>query len=331
MNFLVIGGGSIGRRHIDNINKLGGHRIFCLKRQYDPAFEDSHGAKVITHINQLTDTIDALFVCTPTSMHVEALETARQLNCAVFMEKPLIHSRVGLEEAERHLAQLDKPFFIGFMLRYHPLVRKMKGILEGGVLGSVYSARFEFGSYLPYWHPWEDHRISYASKKELGGGVINTISHELDLIQYFFGAPDSVVCVARNFGKLDIEVEEIAEAVFGYPQQLVTLHLDYLQKDYNRAIKVLGENGSATWNWHDQKISIAIHKAETVEEKLDADFEVNQLYVEELKDFISVVEQSDRGHSLNAKHAIENTRLLLAMHQAATTQCAVDLVSKHEN
>ena len=88
------------------------------------------------------------------------------------------------------------------MLRYHPHVKKIKEIIDSNLLGKAYSARFEFGSHLPFWHPWEDYRVSYASKAELGGGVINTIAHELDLIQYFFGEPKLLSQVQKIFRNL---------------------------------------------------------------------------------------------------------------------------------
>lgn len=329
MNFVVIGGGSIGKRHIRNLLALGHTGIFCLRRDLDPSFEENEKVKVITSVTELKVPIAAVFVCTPTSLHVEGLKIASQLNCALFMEKPLIHSKRGLAECIELLDRFSHPFFIGFMLRYHPLVKKMKAIMESGTLGKVYSARFEFGSYLPYWHPWEDHKISYASRRDLGGGVINTITHELDLIQYFFGSPNAVTCVARNFGKLGIEVEEIADAIFNYDDKAITLHLDYLQKDYNRSVKILCDNGAISWNWHDQKIVIVKHGEGVIEEKLAGDFDVNQLYMDELKDFINSISTKSMTHPLNAQHAIVNTQVMLAMHESAACEQRVNINLHH--
>ena len=175
-SIVVVGGGSIGKRHIRNLKEIGYTEIYCLKRQEDIDFEKEMGVRVFSdpkgleQINPL-----AVFVCNPTSLHIDYLEEALRVNAHVFMEKPLIHSAGGLERARTLLKGYDKIFFIGFMMRYHPLVEEIKSILNKGQLGKVYSARFEFGSYLPYCHPDEEHRISYAARKELGGGVINTI------------------------------------------------------------------------------------------------------------------------------------------------------------
>jgi predicted dehydrogenase len=324
LTFLVIGGGSIGKRHLKNLHALGYHQLYCLKRKFDSLFEEQEQVKVITSLKDLNTSIDAVLVCNPTSLHNEGIAIAKELKAAIFMEKPLIHSLEALTEANSIMKTHDKPFFIGFMLRYHPLVKKINEILNSNILGSIYSARFSFGSYLPYWHPWENHKDSYASVKVLGGGVINTITHELDLIQYFFGTPQSVISEKANFNKLNIEVDEIAEAIFRYEDKLVTLHLDYLQKDYDRNILILGDNGSLSWNWHEQKITLKIHKQKHIEHICET-FEVNNLYLDELQDFITLLNLQHQTHSLDFTHAVLNTKLLLAIHQSADEGIKIQL------
>lgn len=315
---VVVGGGSIGKRHISNLRKLGRTDLYCLRREYDSRFEDENGVKVITSIEQVgNQKIDAVFICSPTALHLEGIKYAVKLNASVFMEKPLTHSLNDLLEAKSILSTYQRPFFIGFMLRYHPVVKKVKEIIDSRELGKVYSARFEFGSYLPYWHPWEDYKISYASRRDLGGGVINTITHELDLIQFLFGEPISIYTQARNLDKLGVEVEEIAEGILEYNDKIVTLHLDYLQKDYDRNIKILFDDGKIIWNWHENELHILKHKEPLKVYKVPESFQVNDLYIDELKDFLNVVAKNQETHALDFYHAIANTNLMLAMHQSA--------------
>ncbi len=314
---VIDGGGSIGKRHIRNLQSLGYHNIFCLKRKQSSKFEKEFNVKVVTSYECLKDIKPlAVFVCNPTSLHIKSLEHAVIVDSHIFMEKPLVHNEFGLTHARSVLKKNSKVFFIGFMLRFHPLVKEIKSIIDSTILGKVYSARFEFGSYLPYWHPWEDYKTSYASRRELGGGVINTITHELDLIQYFFGNPNSVTSQKANFNKLDIEVEELFEGILIYDDKLVTLHLDYLQKDYDRRISILCDEGSINWNWHDNEIVVKNHKSEAIKIPL-LNFDVNQLYLDELEVFFELINKGKIKHSLDQDHAINNTKITLALHKAA--------------
>ena len=318
MKFLVIGGGSIGKRHIKNLKALGYEDIYCLKRNYSPDFEAETSAKVITQKDtEKLSSLDAVIVCTPTSLHLDGMALAKRMGASIFMEKPLIDTKIGLDYAKKQYATLERTFFIGFMLRYHPMVQQLKKLIEEAPLGQIYNARLEFGSFLPYWHPWEDHTTGYAALKNMGGGVVNTICHELDLMLHFFGLPLAAYCEKANFNLIKIEAEEIAEAVFSYGDKLVTLHLDYLQKDYDRRITLLAEQGKITWNWHENEIKVFPHKGEAYVYATLNDFDVNKLYIDELKHFIELHEQNQKTHDLDFDYALLHTEVLMKLHESA--------------
>lgn len=318
MKILVVGGGSIGRRHIQNLNTLKDHEIYVLKRNYDENFAKNYNVCVVTSFDDpLLDNIECVFVATPTSLHNESLLFANERKLHVFMEKPLIHNQVGKEEAVSIWKNKESVFFIGYMLRFHPLVKEIYSLIKNQTLGPVFSARFEFGSYLPNWHPYEDYKLSYAVKRNLGGGVINTITHEIDLIQYFFGMPDDVYCVSSNNNILGIEVEEQCEAILQYRDKIVTLHLDFLQKKYDRNIKVLCENGTILWNWHSNRLIIIDDKNEEKIIPFNTEFNVNQLYIDELNSFFELINLKKNDHSLDFEYAVENAELMIMLSHSA--------------
>lgn len=319
MKILVIGGGSIGRRHLCNLRELGYGQLFCLKRQADEAFAEEHQCRVLcTEAEVLQIKPEVVFVCNPSSLHENGLRLANACKAHVFMEKPLTHSESSLISIAE-LPNTNRVFFIGFMLRFHPLVTKLKELLAEEAIGKLFSARLEFGSFLPFWHPWEDHRDGYAARTDLGGGVVNTITHELDLMLHLFGEPNSVFAGTFNTGNLEIEAEEICEAVFRYPWGLAGIHLDFLQKDYDRRIRFLGTEGKMEWNWHENRISIKRY-GEKEKEILLGTFEVNQLYLDELKCFFSLIENHQIHHQLDLAYAINNTRWMLGIHQSSKLQ-----------
>jgi predicted dehydrogenase len=319
MKHLVIGGGSIGKRHLNNLYSLGETKLFCFRRFYDKDFEAEYHCKVVTSYDEIKHIKpDILYVCNPTSMHHYGLLWAQDLGAHVFMEKPLTHDEHILHEVLQQWKQ-QRVFFIGFVMRYHPFISIIKERINHRLIGDVFSARFEFGSYLPNRHPWENYREGYAAIRSLGGGVINTITHELDLMLDVFGIPQSVLAAKANPGHLQLDVEELAEAIFRYPWGFATLHLDFLQKDYDRQIKILGTEGKIVWNWKDNEISIyRYNEPKEIIELKDTDF--NQYYIDELKDFFELISLNKIQHSLDFDYAITNTQWMLAMHKSAETQ-----------
>ena len=314
MSILIVGGGSIGKRHLKNLNKITTEKLYCFKRNADPKFEKIHNCKIITSKKQFYILMPrAVIVCNPSSLHAEWVKLANEIKSHLFVEKPFVTSQDQLNFVKKNWTN-DRVFFIGFMLRYHPAVKKIKNLLNNQKIGKIFSARFEFGSWLPYWHPYEDYKKSYASKKILGGGVINTINHELDLIQYFFGEPTNIMTTKSNVGDLDIEVEDIAESIFTFKDKIVSLHIDFLQKDYDRNIKILGSLGKIIWNWHEEKIKIILHNKKNEYINIGK-VEINQLYVDEMIDFLDLVKNVQIKHNLDFKYACSNTRIMLEMHK----------------
>jgi len=314
MSILIVGGGSIGKRHLKNLSKISSENLYCFKRNTNPEFEKKYNCKIITTKKQFYSLSPLLvIVCNPSSLHAEWVKLANETKSHLFVEKPFVTSQDQLNFVKNNWAN-DRVFFIGFMLRYHPAVKKIKTLLDNKKIGKIFSARFEFGSWLPNWHPYEDYKKSYASKKTLGGGVINTINHELDLILYFFGKPINIMTTKSNVGDLDIEVEDIAESIFSFQDKIVSLHIDFLQKDYDRNIKILGSLGKIIWNWHENEIKIILHDRENEYINI-GEVDINQLYIDEMVDFIKLVKSMQINHNLDFKYACSNTKIMLKMHK----------------
>ncbi|HET6201113.1 MAG TPA: Gfo/Idh/MocA family oxidoreductase, partial [Candidatus Acidoferrales bacterium] len=115
-------------------------------------------------------------------------------------------------------------------------------VAEGRV-GRVVSARFHFGSHLPSRHPWEDYRVGYGAQKNLGGGVILDAIHELDLALWMFGEPETIYCAGGKFSDMEIDVEDVAEILLCYPDKIVSIHLDSVQRAPERYCEMIGTRG----------------------------------------------------------------------------------------
>ena len=315
MKILIFGSGSIAKRHLNNLKLLGYNNIIVFKRKFDKDFEKIFNVKVVTSYDDvLLNNLDCVFICTPTSIHLEALEFANKMKLHVFIEKPMVHDYDNLNLSKNAWLNNDKVFFIGYMLRFHQSIKNIYDIITSKKFGNVYSARFEFGSYLPNWHPNENYKNSYASKKELGGGVVRTISHEIDLVQYFFGNPIEIKTVNFNTGILKIDVEELSESILLYNDKIVTIHLDLLQKKYHRTISILFDEARLDWNWQTNEILISKNLEEIEIIKPNYNFELNDLYINELKHFFYLINNNIFIHSLDFQHALSNTELMLKIY-----------------
>ena len=167
--------------------------------------------------------------------------------------------------------------------------------MEEGRIGRVLSAHAEFGQYLPDWHPWEGYQGGYSAQKSLGGGIILDSVHELDYLHWLLGEFKEVYCSADKVSNLEIDVEDTADFVLRLESRAITsVHLDYLQRAYNRSLKLVGGEGTIIWSYQDNLVKLysAAERKWQVFEK-GVPYDANEMYVEEMKHFLRCIEGKD--------------------------------------
>ncbi|MBI2055489.1 MAG: Gfo/Idh/MocA family oxidoreductase [Candidatus Sungbacteria bacterium] len=299
MKFLIAGTGSIGRRHYKNILSLGYRDIAVVRsKRHTDAPQREFFAKYRPQVfysleAALTGKPDAVFVCNPTSLHVSTARSAIRAGSHVFIEKPISHTRAGIDALLREARQRKKVVYVGYNFRHHPLLKTAKRILEGKKLGTLHSARFITGEYLPDWHPWENYRKSYAARKDLGGGVVLTQSHDLDLIYWLLGKPQSVAAVVRTGKELGANsVDHVASMIFTTEHCPTAFsHLDYLERSPTKHFIISGSRGRITWDYYGNTLRLIKPKGKMLLFKTPSGFERNHMYVAELNDFIRCIRQ----------------------------------------
>ena len=185
MKVLVVGYGSIGKRHIENLSKLKNVQIIvCTKRNSDKFLQE----KKCNIYESLTDCIreNPLFaiIANQTRFHMKtALRLAKE-GIHMLIEKPLSHSLQGTKELLDVVNKKKLIVLMGCNFRFHPSFMLMKNIVLQGDLGRIISARVENGSFLPDWHPYENYQTNYAARTDLGGGAVLTCIHEIDYLYW---------------------------------------------------------------------------------------------------------------------------------------------------
>ena len=291
LRFLVIGCGSIGRRHMGNLKTLGVSNIVAFDTQAERRAEVANSLGVET----IDDPAAAwkckpgvCLVTAPTSLHTELALAAAEQGCQLFIEKPLSHNWKNVDALLDIVAKRGLVSLVGCNLRFHPGLRTVKNLMAENAVGRVIAARVEVGQYLPDWHPWEDYRRSYSARRELGGGVILDAIHEIDYIRWLLGEVTDVVCCAGKLSGLEIDTEDTAAILLRFQNGAFgEVHLDYVQRAYSRSCRILGEEGTIEWDYTAGAVRhySAHAKGWTVVANPDG-WEANQMYVDEMAHFL---------------------------------------------
>ncbi len=300
LRFCLVGRGSIGTRHIKSLKELSFHNIIAysenLQRDKDKEYSEIYDIKTYSEWEDICEFKPHVFIlANPTSEHVRIAKMALEINCHLFMEKPLSHCLSDAEELERRLSEKDVVFFLANNLRFHPALTSIKKFMDEGMFGEIYFARIMAGQYLPDWHPWEDYRNSYSAKKQLGGGAILTLQHEIDTAYWLFGKFKRLQSFVKKISDLEINVEDIASIILETELgKLVEVHVDYLQRPAKRSIHIQGSRGSVEYCFGDQWLRFYDFKKQEYQDVLNLSlYDNNWMYKEEMAHFIRCIVEDE--------------------------------------
>jgi predicted dehydrogenase len=324
---LVAGAGSIGRRHLANLQKLGITQLAVC----DPSPErlayvasEFHAECFSTPEAALEKfRPDVFLVCTPPVDHVALALQALRGGAHVFIEKPLSDRMEGLEELAQEGAKRNAVVQVGYNLRFHAPIRKLKQLVDEQAVGKILWAHVEAGSYLPEWRPWQDYRKSYTARRELGGGILLDGSHEIDYVTWLFGAPQELACMAGRVSQLEVNVEDCATILMRFPGGTqADVHVDFVQRNYSRNCTLAGTEGKLHWDFTGNSVQIIRPGSEI--ETLAFNCEVNDMYMAVLAYFLECIETGEPPQ-FGLADAILTLRIALAARRAAEEKIWVTL------
>lgn len=300
-SILIIGAGSIGERHIRNLISLGHKNIFVYRQRNLPLRTiEREQVTVLTEwatVEQLSPQV--VFITSPTSFHLQQAIACAKLGAHLFIEKPLASELDdnAINQLQKILVEQGKHLQIGYMMRYYPLLRQVRQAVIDGRYGQLISFHSHWGEYLPDWHPWEDYRTSYAARKDLGGGVALTLSHDLDVALWITGSPLKAYQMLKSHkNSLDIDVEGAADILFHFEDETIGhVHLNFVQRNPERYYEYRFDQATIRVNFFEHSFTIYQGKEKRVE-KLEG-YDRNDLFLAQTIDFLQSIEKPDQAYN----------------------------------
>ena len=311
----IIGCGSIGQRHIRNLRKLGIADIVAL-RSRKGHYQDLPAELAVHEVDDwqklFEQGVDIAIVSNPTSMHMDTASRLLGYAKGLFVEKPLGDS---IDKIDKFLEQVEKSktiLYVGYNLVFHKGVQVVKEFLRKNDIGAPLSFQAQVGHWLPEWHPYEDFKKAYYARKDLGGGVIMTLIHEIHLAQEFFGDVASVYGLISPSDVLPLEVDTIADLMMHHKSGVVSqLHLDFVQRPLHRSGVISCERGWIRYDLANGIVFAQIDGEDTPECLWKGtDYDSNQQYLDEMQTFLRFVREGRIRHLFDAWHAAQTMAIV---------------------
>jgi len=253
---LIIGLGSIGKRHLRIARALHpGADIRVLRHQESLLIPEYADGCFSTIEQALAFPSELAVIASPAPYHIIAAQRLAEAGVHLLIEKPLSASPEGVSTLIEACHERKVVLMVGYNLRFFPSLQRFRDMLcDCAIIGRVLSFRCEIGQYLPSWRPYSDYRHSVSALRELGGGVLLELSHELDYLRWVFGEAEWLRATLSRQSNLEINVEDTAHLILGFmpgddgSRLIGTVNMDFMRHDTTRMCTVIGEKGTLRWN-----------------------------------------------------------------------------------
>jgi predicted dehydrogenase len=252
---LIVGGGSIGERHLRTFQEIGCDVALCevnadrrreIAGRYDVKREFASVAEAARQ------TWNGVVIATPAHLHVEHAVAFAPATSALFIEKPLCTQLADVPRLRA--ATAGKVVQVGYVFRHHPAAQRVRELLSEGEIGTLHEVTITAGQHFPTFRP--AYREIYYARRESGGGAVqDAATHHFDLVQYLAGPLDWVFCDYAHQELPGVEVEDtvhlIGRASGG--RVLVSIALNQFMTPNETHVQLHGGQGSLGLRLHEHR------------------------------------------------------------------------------
>ena len=315
---LVVGLGSMGKRRVRNLARLGVERIVGFDPRADRRDEAAakYGIETVTSFDEgLAIGPDACVISTPPDLHAVYALGAACRGISFFTEAGVFDDDIDAlkREVDKH-AVVAAP---SCTARYYPGPQAIRRRVAEGGIGTPHAFVYHSGQWLPDWHPWEDYRDFYASRRATGA-CREIVPFELAWLTYIFGDVTAVQAFKGKLSQLDADIDDVYQALYAFNSGVHgMMQVDVLARAPVRHFRLIGSDGSLEWDaianevrhfragaadW--ERVSLA---RGTVEAQY-VQWSAEEAYVEEMRDFLAAVRgEQPWPHSLDADRQLLRT------------------------
>jgi len=297
LKFLIIGLGSMGKRRIRCLKRLGYSEITGFDPREDRCKEvnQNYGVETESKWDKAKKiTSNTWIISTPPNLHMEYAFQALESKKHFFTE-----ANVSDDKMSSLIDALEKSDIVGVpscTMRYYEGPKKIKELVKNGSIGKPLLFVYHWGQYLPTWHVYESYKDFYVSKRETGA-CREIVPFELEWLVDLFGNPKTISCFKDKLSDLDADIDDIYQLQIRFENGMMgNLIVEVFSQPAVNFIRIAGTEGSLEFDQHRNKLRLF-----KTEDKIWSEIELDpgtaedgylyadEPYVNEMSDFIGEI------------------------------------------
>lgn len=238
MRILIIGLGSVGKKHINALRSIYSYaEVFALRSKRDAV--NIPEIRNIFDIDEISSvSIDFAIISNPTFEHKRSIEKLLKFGYPLFIEKP-VYLSLDIEELVTKVNEKKIITYVACNLRFLDCIKFIKENMVQINDKKLNEVNVYCGSYLPDWRPNHDFSTIYSVDAKSGGGVHLDLIHELDYLYWIFGTPNEVRRNFRAQSSLSITSIDYANYLLDYSGFCANVVLNYYRRDSKRSLELI--------------------------------------------------------------------------------------------
>lgn len=249
---LIIGGGSIGERHVRCFQKTGRADVALCEVQDDLRIQVADRYRLNQSFASLDQALenaafDGAVICTPAHLHIPMARDLVAAGCATLIEKPLSTSEDGIDALQQAAAAQQVPLSVAYVLRQDPALRALRDTVKSGRFGRPVQVVYTGGQHFPFYRP--AYRTTYYTRHETGGGAIqDALTHIVNAAEWIVGPVTRLTADAQHCLLDGVDVEDTVHLLTRHSDVLGGFSLNQHQPPNESILTVICEGGAVRYD-----------------------------------------------------------------------------------
>ena len=198
MKVAVLGAGGISGCHVPAWQRIEEAELVAICDIMPDRLEKykDTGARLYESCDEMLEKeqIDILDICLPTFLHAEFAIKAMERGINVICEKPISLNKEDVDKVYATAEKNNVKFMIAHVVRFWPEFVFLRDAVVNKTYGKMLTGHMVRLGSTPKWS-WEN----WMRRKECSGLVpFDLHIHDVDIVRYIFGEPQSVSCISQD-------------------------------------------------------------------------------------------------------------------------------------
>ena len=324
---LVCGTGSIGQRHIKNLQSLN-INVSAWRNRRDLGEEISQKFGIVVHadLDHGLELADAVVIATSTNTHIDIALKAAEQGKAIYIEKPIAKSFSEITPLIGEISKNNNIIEVGFQLRAHPNLAKIHEISTQKLFGPLYTYRAVVGHRLDRWRPDTNYRECYSASIKYGGGALLDLIHEIDLVHWLTGDIEKIYGNISHVSDLEMSSDDLANLTLMNKNGAIgQIQMDMVSPDYRRGLELVYKDAVVYWDYTAGTLYKKTNGVKSLIDKVPKNFEKNMMFIKLMSNFIERVSGEEKQPFCTLEDAIFAQKIAESARRSSILERVVNL------